>query len=81
MACRALKIDPQQAEHGLERHWKMSTEKQGGITTTAVEEIPRPVNQQEVEALAYEFWRARGCPDGAPEKDWFRAEETLKKRT
>ena len=27
--------------------------------------------------LAYEFWRARGCPDGSPEEDWFLAEEQL----
>jgi len=28
--------------------------------------------------LAYEFWRARGCPDGSPEDDWFLAEEQLR---
>jgi Protein of unknown function (DUF2934) len=28
--------------------------------------------------LAYEFWRARGCPDGSPEEDWFLAEEQLR---
>jgi hypothetical protein len=28
--------------------------------------------------LAYEFWRARGCPEGTPEEDWFLAEEQLR---
>jgi len=31
-------------------------------------------NQQKLAALAYEFWQARGCRDGTPEEDWFRAE-------
>jgi hypothetical protein len=31
-------------------------------------------NQQKLAALAYEFWQARGCRDGTPEVDWFRAE-------
>ena len=54
------------------------------------ERIPEPENQQEVAvtlvhfrliaALAYEFWQARRCPDGTPDEDWFRAEETLKNR-
>ena len=39
-----------------------------------------PQNQQEVAALAYEFWQARGCPDGSPEQDWFRAERELQSR-
>src|ERR1700676_3343167 len=27
--------------------------------------------------LAYEFWRQRGCPNGTPEQDWFRAEQEI----
>ena len=34
-------------------------------------------NQQKLAALAYEFWQARGCRDGTPEVDWFRAERDL----
>jgi len=29
-------------------------------------------------ALARAFWKARGCPEGVPEDDWFRAERALK---
>jgi Protein of unknown function (DUF2934) len=39
---------------------------------TAAEKINRTA------LLAYEFWRARGCPDGSSELDWFLAEEQLK---
>ena len=65
----------------MEKQWKTTTEKQDGITTTTVEPILQPENQQEIISLAYEFWQARGCPDGTPEDDWFRAEEELKNRT
>jgi hypothetical protein len=33
---------------------------------------------EDIEALAYELWRARGCPDGSPEQDWFQAQEELR---
>ncbi len=32
----------------------------------------------EIAALAYELWQARGCPDGSPDEDWFRAAEQLR---
>ncbi len=34
--------------------------------------------QEEVRRLAYEYWLARGCPEGSAEEDWFRAEQTLR---
>lgn len=33
---------------------------------------------EEVARLAYSYWQARGCPDGSPEEDWFRAEAELR---
>jgi Protein of unknown function (DUF2934) len=30
--------------------------------------------------LAYEYWQERGCPDGSPELDWLKAEETFRAR-
>ena len=32
---------------------------------------------EEVSRLAYEYWLARGGPDGSSEEDWFRAEQAL----
>ena len=35
----------------------------------------------DIAALAYELWQARGCPNGSPEEDWFHAAEELRSRT
>ena len=32
---------------------------------------------QEIAALAYSYWEARGCQGGSPEEDWLRAEQAL----
>jgi len=37
-------------------------------------------DEQDIAALAYELWQARGCPAGSPEEDWFRAAEQLQSR-
>jgi hypothetical protein len=37
-------------------------------------------DQAAIQALAYDFWLARGCPIGTPEVDWFQAEEELTRR-
>jgi len=34
--------------------------------------------EDEIAALARAVWDARGCPEGLPEDDWFRAEQALK---
>ena len=34
----------------------------------------------EIAALAYDRWKARGCPHGSPQEDWFHAEEELRAR-
>ncbi len=35
-------------------------------------------DSRRTELVAHEFWRARGCPEGSPELDWFLAEEQLR---
>lgn len=35
--------------------------------------------QDEIASLAHEKWKARGCPEGSSEKDWFEAAEQLRK--
>jgi hypothetical protein len=35
----------------------------------------------EIAALAQEFWQARGCPEGSPDEDWFRAVKELRSRS
>jgi len=33
---------------------------------------------ESIAPLARALWKARGCPEGSPEDDWFRAEQALK---
>ena len=48
------------------------------------ETLPAPPelqpNQEQIADLARALWEARGCPEGSPEDDWYRAEEQLKAR-
>ena len=43
--------------------------------------IPELKRAQDIAELAYELWQSRGCPDGSPDEDWFRAERELQRRT
>jgi len=47
--------------------------------SAAVAAVYEP-SREEIAALAYSFWEARGCQEGSPEQDWLRAEEELKTR-
>jgi hypothetical protein len=38
---------------------------------------PTPA-EDEIATLARAVWEARGCPEGLPEEDWYRAERALK---
>jgi hypothetical protein len=51
-----------------------STENDGRSRVLIVTSVPE---HDEVAELAYQLWILRGCPDGSPEEDWFRAEEAL----
>jgi hypothetical protein len=35
-------------------------------------------NEEALALLAYYRWQARGCPEGSPQEDWFRAIEDLR---
>jgi len=35
---------------------------------------------EDISALAYTRWQARGCPDGSQEEDWFHAAQELRAR-
>ena len=43
--------------------------------------IAQPADQQEISKLAYQFWQARGCPEGSPDDDWLEAERQLQDRS
>jgi hypothetical protein len=44
---------------------------------SAIGSTPSPADN-EIAALARAVWKARGCPEGLAEEDWFRAERALK---
>jgi hypothetical protein len=35
---------------------------------------------REIEALAHELWKSRGCPEGSADEDWFHAVKELRSR-
>jgi len=35
-------------------------------------------SHEDIAALAYSYWEARGFQGGSPEEDWFRAEQELR---
>jgi hypothetical protein len=37
----------------------------------------KQASEAEIAALAYQYWQARGCPEGSPEEDWLRAVKEL----
>jgi hypothetical protein len=49
--------------------------------SSAPTEISEERHFQDIAAVAYRYWQARGCPDGSPEEDWFKAEYELRCRS
>jgi hypothetical protein len=43
--------------------------------------VPQKAREEDIPALAYKLWQARGCPEGSPQEDWFRAVEELQSHT
>lgn len=39
---------------------------------------PPPPTEDKIPTLARALWKARDCPEGSPDEDWFRAERALK---
>jgi hypothetical protein len=75
-ATRLIALLSPRREHGLESRLERLRKMLGifsGETANASEDA--------VADLARTMWEARGCPEGVPEEDWFRAERALKART
>ena len=39
--------------------------------------VPENPEREDIACLAYQLWQERGCPNGSPDEDWYRAEEQL----
>jgi hypothetical protein len=45
----------------------------------AVNEHGVPIfGHKDIAVLAYQLWQSRGCPEGSPDEDWFRAARDLR---
>jgi hypothetical protein len=55
----------------------------GAATATPMESAEAShsvTGDEEIARLAYSYWVERGCPEGSPDEDWFRAEATLREQ-
>jgi hypothetical protein len=57
-------------QHSLGMHQK-------AVTDRVVVVCAQEAGEEDIPALAYKLWQARGCPEGSPQEDWFRAIEEL----
>jgi len=60
-------------QHSMELHQEARTDHV--VIVRAQEE-----KEGDIPALAYKLWQSRGCPEGSPQEDWFRAVEELESR-
>ncbi len=61
----------QSLEHTQETHTQGHAAMNHGIAA---------FGHQDIAALAFQLWQARGCPEGSPEEDWFEAAKELRSR-
>jgi len=52
--------------------------KEATAITTVLRQTLGSGKQEQIAALAFEYWLARGFRDGSPETDWLRAERALR---
>jgi hypothetical protein len=70
-------------QHGQEEHLtpaELSRRELESAKTTAGGHSLHTFSHADTEKLAYEFWQERGCPEGSPDEDWFRATKELRSR-
>jgi hypothetical protein len=47
------------------------------VATDTETKFTETLEQDQIAALAYALWQARGCPEGSPDDDWLQAEQEL----
>jgi hypothetical protein len=60
-------------QHSLGMHQKAATDH---VVIVRAQEA----REEDIPVLAYKLWQARGCPEGSPQEDWFRAVKELESR-
>jgi len=54
------------------------TQKPAEATNPDLNSLLAALEHERISALAYFYWQQRGCPDGSPDEDWFRAEREIR---
>ena len=54
------------------------TQKPAEATNPDLNSLLAALEHERISALAYFYWQQRGCPDGSPDEDWFRAEREVR---
>jgi len=68
------------SRHALE-HSQRANQHTGQVYRDTVNEHGvATFSHDDIARLAHELWQARGCPEGSPEEDWFRAAHELRAR-
>ena len=67
-------------EHSNKTYLHVQDQHQNTRTTDAIKAVAQEARERETAALAFRLWRARVCPEGSPEEDWFLAVEALRSR-
>ena len=70
---QALEHTNKAYQQSLQAHGK-------GQTEHATKVLTHEAAEQDIAALAYQFWQDRGSPEGSSEHDWFHAIEELQSR-
>ena len=67
---------PEDSRHALEH----SEDARAHAPAVTVGHGVAAFGHNDIAALAHELWKARGCPQGSSEEDWFHAAEQLRSR-
>jgi hypothetical protein len=67
---------PEQTRHAFEHSQDAHRE----TPTATVGHRITAFGHADIAARAHELWRERGCPEGSPDEDWYRAVEELRSR-
>ncbi|MGD0361217.1 MAG: DUF2934 domain-containing protein [Bryobacteraceae bacterium] len=68
----------QAQEHATQAFLHTQQEHQEPKTGDSGHAAAHAAGEDDIAARAYAYWEARGCPQGSPEEDWFRAVEELR---
>ncbi len=71
-----VELSKQALEHSHPSHQNAEQTHRDGVHGHGI----TPFGHKEIAALAHELWQARGCPEGSPEEDWYRAAHELRAR-